>query len=78
MRVLNEDVVRLAGVTAADLAVVEGHERSEVERRADRYHGGRPMIPLAGRTVILVDDGVATGGPRGPRSKWRGRTALST
>ena len=65
VRVLNEDVVRLAGVTAGDLAAVESRERPEVERRADLYRGGRPMIPLAGRTVILVDDGIATGGTAG-------------
>jgi putative phosphoribosyl transferase len=62
VRVLNDDVVRLAGVRREDIAAVEARERGEVQRRADLYRGGRPMIPLAGRTVIVVDDGIATGG----------------
>jgi putative phosphoribosyl transferase len=62
VRVLNEDVVRLAGVRPAELAAVEAREQVEVQRRADLYRGGHPMIPLAGRTVIVVDDGIATGG----------------
>ncbi len=62
VRVLNEDVVRLARVPPADVAAVEARERREVERRADLYRGGQPMIPLEGRTVIVVDDGIATGG----------------
>ncbi len=61
-RVLNDDVVRLARVTPDELAAVEARERREVERRADLYRQGRSMIPLAGRTVIIVDDGIATGG----------------
>lgn len=61
-RVLNDDVVRLARVTPDEIAAVETRERREVERRADLYRKGRSMIPLAGRTVIIVDDGIATGG----------------
>jgi putative phosphoribosyl transferase len=62
VRVLNDDLVRLAHVSPAEIAAVEARERREVERRANLYRGGRPMIPLAGRTVIVVDDGIATGG----------------
>ena len=62
VRVLNEDIVRLAGVSPVEVAAVEARERVEVRRRADLYRGGRPMIPLAGQTVIVVDDGIATGG----------------
>src|SRR5436309_3552666 len=62
VRVLNADVLRQAGVTEAQLAQIEAHERAEVEERATRLRGGRPAIPLRGRTVVVVDDGLATGG----------------
>ena len=62
VRVLNDDVVRQARVSSSAIAAVEARERREVERRAQLYRRGRPMVPLAGRTVIVVDDGIATGG----------------
>lgn len=62
VRVLNADVVRQAGVTEAQLRQVEARERAEVEERATRLRGGRPAMPLEGRTVVIVDDGLATGG----------------
>ncbi|HEV3134676.1 MAG TPA: alpha/beta family hydrolase [Acidimicrobiia bacterium] len=62
VRVLNADVVRQAGVTEAQLGQVEARERAEVEERATRLRGGRPAMPLEGRTVVIVDDGLATGG----------------
>jgi putative phosphoribosyl transferase len=62
VRVLNADVLRQAGVNEAQLAQVEARERAEVEERATRLRGGRPAIPLQGRTVVIVDDGLATGG----------------
>ncbi len=62
VRVLNQDVVRLAGVGTQELARVEARERAEVETRAARFRGARPRVDLAARTVIIVDDGIATGG----------------
>jgi putative phosphoribosyl transferase len=62
VRVLNPDVLRQAGVTETQLAAVEARERAEVEDRAVRLRRGRPAIPLQGRTVVIVDDGLATGG----------------
>jgi len=62
VRVLNADVLRQAGVTEAQLAQVEARERAEVEERAARLRGGRPAVPLQGRTAVIVDDGLATGG----------------
>lgn len=60
-RVLNEDLVRDLGIGAAEIARVESAERAELERRALAYRGDRPWPSLAGRCVLLVDDGVATG-----------------
>ncbi|WP_406206349.1 phosphoribosyltransferase family protein [Kitasatospora sp. NBC_01560] len=61
VRVLNDQVLRIAGVTAEQLAGVERLERAELERRARRYRGDRPPADLRGRTVVVVDDGIATG-----------------
>ncbi|MGW3043431.1 phosphoribosyltransferase family protein [Kitasatospora sp. NPDC001159] len=61
VRVLNEQVIRIAGVTDDQLAAVERSERVELERRARAYRGDRPTADLRGRTVIVVDDGIATG-----------------
>jgi predicted phosphoribosyltransferase/dienelactone hydrolase len=60
-RIINADIVTFAHVTTADLARVEERERAELLRRARRYRGGRPPVSLAGRTAVVVDDGVATG-----------------
>lgn len=61
VRVLNDRIVGAARVTDEELRAVEARERNEVLRRARRYRGTQPMIPLRGRTVIIVDDGLATG-----------------
>ncbi|MGW1230807.1 phosphoribosyltransferase family protein, partial [Streptomyces sp. NPDC002530] len=61
IRVISEDIVRRAGVTPAQSAAVERAEEDELLRRARAFRGDRPRIPLAGRTVVVVDDGVATG-----------------
>ena len=61
IRVINDRVVEMAGVNPQQLEQVERRERVELERRATSYRGGRPPIDVAGRTVVLVDDGIATG-----------------
>lgn len=61
VRVLNDDVIAATDTTPAALAAVERRERAELEDRATRYRAGRPAYPIAGRTVIVVDDGIATG-----------------
>ncbi len=61
VRVTNDEVIQVAGVSAADLARVEERERLELDRRARRYRAGRERVPLAGRVVVIVDDGIATG-----------------
>ena len=50
------------GLRGQSLREVLSRERTEVERRVQRFREGRPAPALAGRTVILVDDGIATGG----------------
>ena len=61
VRVLDDSVIRAAGVTRADLDAVTASEERELARRERRYRGDRPPVDVAGRTVILVDDGLATG-----------------
>lgn len=59
--VVNTDVVRLAGLSQADLDAGEARELKEIERRRDQYLKGRARAPVENRTVIVVDDGIATG-----------------
>ncbi len=61
VRVLNAQIVRMAGVSEGELATVEARERAELDRRARRFRGDRPPVQLAGRTAVVVDDGIATG-----------------
>ncbi|MFF2744306.1 phosphoribosyltransferase family protein [Kitasatospora sp. NPDC058048] len=61
VRVLNDQVIRFSAVTDEQLAEVERRERAELARRARRYRGDRPPADLRGRTVVVVDDGIATG-----------------
>jgi putative phosphoribosyl transferase len=61
IRVVNADVVQVAGVSTADLDDVEASERRELDRRATLYRGNRPPTSVAGRTAVVVDDGIATG-----------------
>ncbi|MBB3082808.1 phosphoribosyltransferase family protein [Geodermatophilus sabuli] len=59
--VVDQRVVALAGVGPDDVAHAEERERAELARRARRFRGDRPRVPLDGRTVVIVDDGIATG-----------------
>jgi putative phosphoribosyl transferase len=61
VRVINHDVVRHAGVSEPEIEAVARQERVELERRATEYRGGRPPRDLRGSTVVVVDDGIATG-----------------
>jgi putative phosphoribosyl transferase len=61
VRVINREVVRLARVPADELAAVQAREQAQVDARAARYRRHRPREPLAGRTAVVVDDGIATG-----------------
>ncbi|MET9437162.1 phosphoribosyltransferase family protein [Streptomyces sp. NPDC006551] len=61
VRVVNERVLRETGVSDRDIAGVEERERTVLEQRAQRYRGARQPVRLEGRTVLVVDDGLATG-----------------
>lgn len=61
IRVLNTDVIEMLGITERSIAAVVLEETAEMERREREYRGARAFPDLHGATVILVDDGVATG-----------------
>jgi len=61
VRVLNADVIDAYGVSGSDVDAVVRREQRELERREQRYREGRPFPDVRGKTVILVDDGLATG-----------------
>jgi predicted phosphoribosyltransferase len=61
VRVVDERVVRATGVTREQLEAVTAAEQRELERRERQYRGDRLPPNVAGRTVVLVDDGLATG-----------------
>jgi len=60
--VLNEDVMRQLAPSPEYLRAELRRQLAEIERRRQAYTGGRPPVELARRTVIIVDDGIATGG----------------
>ena len=61
VRVLNDDVVRALPNANQLIESITARETAELERREQAYRDGRPAPELPGRTVILVDDGLATG-----------------
>jgi putative phosphoribosyl transferase len=68
--VFDVGTLRYLGITADDLAGTVAAERAELERRARRYRGGRPAPDAVGRTVVLVDDGLATGVTARAALRW--------
>lgn len=62
VQVLDEAIVRLVGASPDQIARVVTREQAELLRRSERYRDGRPLPDVRGRTVVLVDDGIATGG----------------
>ncbi|BBX65808.1 hypothetical protein MSAS_49820 [Mycobacterium saskatchewanense] len=59
--VVNDDVVRGLRITPQDLRAIAEREGRELVRREAAYRDGRPPLDVTGKTVILVDDGLATG-----------------
>ena len=58
---LNDDLINLLGVTDPELSSVEARETDELARRVAAYRGDRDPVPVRGRDVVVVDDGLATG-----------------
>jgi putative phosphoribosyl transferase len=61
VRVLNQDVVRALGISRGLVDLVAEREQRELQRREREYRDGRASVDIRDRTVILVDDGLATG-----------------
>lgn len=61
VRVLDRQAINRFGVSGDAVRTIEARERAELTRQAARYRQGRPPLPLAGRTALIVDDGLATG-----------------
>jgi predicted phosphoribosyltransferase len=61
VRVLNRDVVRMLRIPGSIIETVAGREIKELERRETAYRGGHESPSVAGRCVIMIDDGLATG-----------------
>lgn len=60
-RYLDENTIRAARITPSQIADATAKARDTLERRAELYRGNRPALQLGGRTIIVADDGVATG-----------------
>jgi putative phosphoribosyl transferase len=61
VRVLNDDVIESLQISSPIIDAVAGYEQRELERQQRAYRGDVPFPNLAGRTVVIVDDGLATG-----------------
>lgn len=61
VRFIDQELVAELGITTEQIATIERAERAELERRATTYRQGAPRLALDGKTVLLVDDGIATG-----------------
>lgn len=61
VRVLNEEVLRYMPLPTSVIDAVAAREQQELERREHSYRGNRPSLDVEGHTVIVVDDGLATG-----------------
>jgi len=61
VRVLNDEVVRLYRIPEQAVEAIAQDEQTELERRERAYRSQRPALDVRGRTVVLIDDGLATG-----------------
>jgi len=61
VRVLTPDIIRQLGISEREVDEVTAREAKEVARREEAFRNGRPPLSVRGKTVIVVDDGLATG-----------------
>jgi putative phosphoribosyl transferase len=61
VRFIDKQIVDSVGISPMEIELIAARERQELDRRERLYRGGRPPLHVEGRTVILVDDGIATG-----------------
>jgi predicted phosphoribosyltransferase len=59
--VTNRSIIQKLNISPTTIEAVASRERLEIERRERAYRDGRPPLPIEGRTIILIDDGLATG-----------------
>ena len=75
--VVDQALARRVGATDEWLARAIDAERAEVADRLRRFRGERPPLEVAGRTVIVVDDGVATGSTAAAVGRWLGQAGAA-
>jgi putative phosphoribosyl transferase len=70
VRVLDERMLRTLGVSEEYLEGEIAAQEAEIERRSEAYRRGRPQADLTGKTAVIVDDGIATGGTAIAAVRW--------
>ena len=74
---INQGVAQNAGLSKADIDRLAAPALAEIARRRALWYGTRPMQPLAGKTVVVVDDGIATGASLRTALGWLKRQAVA-